>query len=432
MKDLKKTLYLGTGLCAKLLAGLFAVKLCAHYLGPDAFGVTGQLSSLLSVMSLLAGAGVSVGVTKVYAGTEFPPESRPQWIKAARWIALGSAGLLAALFLLSSSWVVEHLFGGTEQAYWLLGGLVAGTLPIALAAIGQGKINGSHRDDLYALSLVSGSVLGLLGLWVLGHYLGSTGALLGMIWLIVAQALVMNLYGRRIDRQSLPHAAVSIAELKSKARFLLSYGVLSIAAGSIIPVVYIAIRLLIQQHEGDRIFGLWQATLRISEAYNQLPLMLLSVVLFARFAGSAAAPLDKAQVRKTYMFMAGLMTGISAFVYLTRIYWIPIVFTAEFTSMEAFVPWQLAGDTLRVLSYVGTTILAARGALKLCIIGEFAQGGLLLVTNVLLLPQFPIYGAFYAYILTYTIYSTLSFCALSIRTRRIKPTLAAAQQNTPQ
>ena len=236
MKDLKKTLYLGLGLGVKLLAGLFAVKLCAQLLGPEAFGVTGQLSSLLSVVSLLAGAGVSVGMTKLYAGAEFPPESRPEWIKAARWIALSSAGLLSALFLIFSGWVVGHLFNGSEQAYWLLGGLVVSTLPIAFAGIGQGKINGSHRDDLYALSIVSGSALGLLGLWGLGHYLGPTGALLGMIWLVVAQALVMNLFGRFIDRNSVSNAAEAVQDFKSKARFLLSYGMLSIAAGATIQI----------------------------------------------------------------------------------------------------------------------------------------------------------------------------------------------------
>jgi len=417
MKDLKKTLYLGLGLAVKLLAGLFAVKLCAQLLGPEAFGVTGQLSSLLSVVSLLAGAGVSVGVTKVYAGAEFPPESRPGWIKAACWIALGSAGLLSALFLIFSGWVVEHLFNGSEQAYWLLGGLIVGTLPIAFAGIGQGKINGSHRDDLYALSIVSGSVLGIAGLWALGRYLGQTGALLGMIWLIVAQALMMNLFGRSIIKQKHSHTEIRVIDLKYKARFLLSYGALSIAAGSIIPVVYIAIRLMIQQHEGEKIFGLWQATLRISEAYSQLPLMLLSVVLFARFAGSATSPLDKAQVCKTYLFMAGLMAGISAFVYLTRTYWIPVVFTTEFAAMEAFVPWQLTGDALRVLSYVGTTILAARGAVKLCIAGELAQGVLLLATSLLLVPRFPVYGALYAYILTYGLYFLMTYSTL-LRHRR--------------
>lgn len=417
MKDLKKTLYLGLGLGVKLIAGLFAVKLCAQLLGPEAFGVTGQLGSLLSVVSLLAGAGVSVGMTKVYAGAEFPPESRPDWIRAARWIALGSAGLLSVLFLLASGWVSEQLFNGNEHSHWLLGGLVLGTLPVAFAGIGQGKINGSHRDDLYALSIALGSALGLLGLWGLGRYLGPTGALLGMIWLVVAQALVMNLFGARIGRtpasSATAAATATIPELKSKARFLLGYGMLSIAAGAIIPIVYIFIRLLVQEHNGDRIFGLWQASLRISEAYNQLPLMLLSVVLFARFASSAAEPLNLEQVRKTYLFIAAMMAGIAGFVYLTRPYWIELVFTSDFAPMEAFVPWQIAGDTLRILSYVGTTILAARGAVKLCIVGELVQGGLLLTSSLLLVQNFPIYGAFYAYLVSYGIYLLLTAVALA-------------------
>jgi O-antigen/teichoic acid export membrane protein len=416
MIDMKKIFYLGIGLGAKLLVGLFVVKLNAELLGPEYFGVTGQLSSLLAVVSLLAGAGLSVGLTKVYAGTEFPIESRPQWIKSAWWVAIISSGILSGLILLSSGWLFENLFSGIGQtSYWLLGALIAGTFPIAFAGIGQGKINGTHRDDLFALSLVSGSVLGLLGVLALVQGFGVTGALMGMIWLIVAQAISMGLFGRLVYSQSSLDTAASIADLISNARFLLSYGALSIAAGTIIPLVYIAIRLVIQQHEGDRIYGLWQATLRISEAYSQLPLMLLSVVLFSRFAASATKPLDKVQVHKTYLFIAGLMFCITAFVYLSRDYWISIVFTSQFEDMGSFVAWQLAGDSLRILSYLGTTVLAARGAIKLCLFGELVQGALLLVTTIFLVPTFPVYGAYYAYIFTYILYLLMTYTILRIR-----------------
>lgn len=407
MKDFKKTLYLGIGLGFKLLAGLFAVKLCAQYLGPEGFGITGQLSSLLSVVSLLAGAGVSIGVTKVYAGSEFAPNSRPAWIRVANLIALISACLVSLLILLTSNWTVDHLFKNTTQAWWLIGGLALSALPIAYAGIGQGKINGSHRDDLYSLSLVSGSVLGLMGLWAASSYLGSTGALLGMIWLPVAQALVMSLFGRKID--NLPASVdVNAADQKSKTRFLLSYGALTIVTGAIMPVVYIVIRLFVQENSGNEVFGLWQATLRISEAYCQLPLLLLTVVLFSRFAGSAASPLDYAQTLKTYLSILLMMMGIAGFVYLTRTMWIEIVFTSKFMPMEALVPWQLAGDTLRILSYVATTILAARGMVKLCIVAEVIQGSLLLLSSVVLIPRFSQYGVYYAYIASYAIYLLLT------------------------
>ncbi len=189
----------------------------------------------------------------------------------------------------------------------------------------------------------------------------------------------MNLFGARIGRtpasSATAAATATIPELKSKARFLLGYGMLSIAAGAIIPIVYIFIRLLVQEHNGDRIFGLWQASLRISEAYNQLPLMLLSVVLFARFASSAAEPLNLEQVRENLSVHRGHDGRHRRLRHLTRPYWIELVFTSDFAPMEAFVPWQLAGDSLKILSYVGTTILAARGARRLVHLRGSSAGG---------------------------------------------------------
>jgi O-antigen/teichoic acid export membrane protein len=413
MRDLKKTLYLGLGLGIKLITGLFAVKICAQLLGPEGFGLTGQLSSLLSVVSLVAGAGISAGITKIYAGPEFLLESRPQWVRVAFWIAMISAALLIVLALVFSGTLVQNLFGGIgESAYWLIWGLVISTLPIAFANIAQGKINGSHRDDLYALSLACSSLVGFLGLLLLAHFLGSIGALLGMIWLIISQALGMNFFGMFADKRGPSPHPVKVIDFSLKARFLLSYGALSIAAGAIIPIVYIAIRILIKQYEGDSILGLWQATLRISEAYSQLPLLFISAVLFPRFVASASAPLDKSEVRNTYLFMVGVMSSIAGFVYLTCDYWIPIVFTAQFKEMEFFMPWQLGGDTLRILCYVGTVILAARGKVKLCFVGECMQGGLLLASSFILVPRFPIYGAFYAYILTYSLYFIITYYVL--------------------
>jgi O-antigen/teichoic acid export membrane protein len=416
MKDIKKTLNLGLALSVKLLAGLYAVNLCAQILGPDSFGVTGQLSSLLAILSLLAGAGISVGVTKIYSGQEFSIATRPEWLKAAGWIASCSAVLLSTCFLLFADPIVEHIFQRTPGGLWLLGGLIFATLPVAFAGIGQGKINGSHRDDLYALSIIAGSIVGLIGLWGLGHYFGQTGALLGMIWLVVAQALVMNIFGKQIDCVKKTVQKATVAELGSKIKFLLSYGLVSMAAGLVIPITYIFIRLLVQQHSGNKVYGLWQANLRISEAYTQLPLMMLSVVLFARFASSASIGLDKIQVRRTYAFMAGLMFAISFFIYTLREYWIKIVFNSDFLEMEHFVVWQLAGDFLRVLSYVATTILAARGALKLCVIGEVVQAGLLLASSMLLIPLIPVYGVLIAYISTYGVYLLITiYMLLSVK-----------------
>jgi len=405
MKDLKKVAHLGVGLAIKLLAGLFSVKLCAYYLGPENFGVSGQLGSLLSIISLLAGGGISAGITKIYAGGACPPESRSEWHRAGGRIVIIFICVLIIALLLAAEWIVSRLFNGFQNGYWLIAGLTLAVVPLSYAAIGQGRINGLHRDDLYAASLILGSLLGVLGLIFLGKLLGAEGALLGMIWVMVAQALAMVLIGRLLkDKKSSPVTEVVVTKFWTKARFLLGYGVLSISAGAVLPVTYIIIRLLIRAHgKGDE-FGFWQATLRISEAYTQLPLLLLSTVLFARFAGSTSISVEFQKVKRAYALMAIVMGLITIFVYFTRNYWIKLVFTAEFQPMEAYLPWQLIGDALRIMSYVGTTILAAKGAVRVCVVGEFVQCALLLATNFVLTPLFDVYGAYAAYIFTYALY----------------------------
>jgi O-antigen/teichoic acid export membrane protein len=201
--------------------------------------------------------------------------------------------------------------------------------------------------------------------------------------------------------------AVIVTQFWTKARFLLGYGVLSVSAGAVLPVTYIIIRLLIQAHGGDKEFGFWQATLRISEAYTQLPLLLLNVVLFARFAGPNSIPAEIKRIKQAYILMAVVVGLSSIIVYFTRNYWVKIIFTADFEPMSAFLPWQLIGDALRIMSYVGTTILAAKGAVRICVVGEFVQGALLVCTNLILTPLFDVYGAYGAYIFTYALY----FCA---------------------
>lgn len=418
MNDVKKIIYLGLALGAKLLTGLYAVNLCAQELGADAFGVTGQLSSLLAILSLVAGTGISVGVTKIYSDQTISVNTRQEWIIAARWIALSSAVLLSALFLLFADPIVQNIFQGIPNAVWLIWALVFATIPTAFAGIEQGKINGSHKDGLYALSIICGSVLGLLGLWGLVHYSGPIGALQGLIWLVVAQALVMNCFGRKIYSEEKFVGKNSKKKSIDKIKFLMSYGLVSMTAGLVIPLVYIVIRLLVQQHDGDKIFGLWQATLRISEAYTQLPLMMLSVVLFSRFASSSSFALDKVQVQRTYILMASLMLAISSLIYIFREYWIVFIFNSEFLEMERLVIWQLLGDFLRILSYVATTILAARGALKLCVIGEFIQAGLLILTSIIFIPAIPIYGMLVAYILSFAVYLLVTMFMLNSERER--------------
>lgn len=197
-----------------------------------------------------------------------------------------------------------------------------------------------------------------------------------------------------------------------RARFLGKFGLLSIAAGSTMPLAYIYVRLIVQANVGTEGLSLWQATVRLSEAYTQLPMLMLSVIFFAKFASKSGHKIDWLEVRKTYLFITALMIVIGLSVYALRNYLVEILFTAEFSQVAELLVWQLTGDLLRMMSYVGTTILAARGFLKTGISAEFLQGGLFILVSGVLIPKFGQLGPFVAYIVTYGSYLLFTIMAL--------------------
>ncbi len=403
MGNITKTFHLGIGLGAKLLAGLGAVKLCAEYLGAQGFGMTGQLSSLLSIVTLLAGAGTSVGVTKIYASNELTPHSKVVWVNTARVIALLSAVVLLISIVGASGLIVDHLLLDLPGAWWLVGALAIGVFPIANSGVAQGIINGMHRNGLYAISLTLGALLGFAGVWIGARYFGAIGALIGVIWLPVAQSLMISIIGRQISEGN-ETAVMPEASLRKQVKFFLGYGLLYIAPGIIMPVAYILIRLLIQENNGFEVLSFWQAALRMSDAYCQLPMLVLSVVLFPKIASLDSGPLPREFLKKIYLYVTVLTGTITFIVFLTYDIWLNIIFTTAFKSMREYMPFQMLGDVLRITSYVGTTILAAQGRIKLCLLSEMLQATLLLVFSALLISSSNPFGMCYAYIITYCSY----------------------------
>ncbi|QJE00896.1 oligosaccharide flippase family protein [Massilia forsythiae] len=411
MNTVKSTFSMGAALLCKLLTGLIAVKICAYYLGVQKFGLSGQISSLISIVTLLAGGGVATGLTKIYAAPEIHQEERQQWIKAAHILAACTAVLLLLVFLFFKKEIENRVLDESPYSSIIFFSVIASIAPISLSAVAQGIINGNQKTGMYSRSLLLGSIIGIFGFLILSFLFGARGSLCGLVWIQIAQALSFCLTARAVKERAYA-SYFPILEFSRKVRFLLSFGLLSIVAGATIPLVYMYVRSLIIVHQGSSDLGIWQATVRLSEAYTQLPMLMLSVVFFPRFSSQAAQPLQWRQVWKAYGFILALMGLIGIFVSTTRNTLVHLLFTPEFQTVSDFVFWQISGDTFRMLSYVGTMILAARGLVKLCILAEFLQAALFggistgfIANNIHAAP-------FASYLLTYVIYFLLTVFAV--------------------
>jgi polysaccharide transporter, PST family len=415
MKTIKTTIVMATALLCKMVTGLIAVKLCAKYVGIENFGLTGQISSLIAIVTLLASGGVAVGLAKVRSDVGIAAAVVAQWISAGRILCVTASALLSVLFLLCHDYIEVVVLGNSIHGVAILGTVLIAIFPIGMSGISQGLINGSQNSGLYARSLMLGSIIGISGFLLLSESWHAKGALLGIIWLPLAQSLAVIFIARRLRPAPSTKSTASNLFLRvdrADVIYLGKFGLLSITAGSTIPLAYIFVRLLVATHVGAENLGLWQATVRLSEAYTQLPMVMLSVIFFGKFASHSKNELNWRDVINAYSFIFALMTIIALFVYCARHYLIQLLFTKEFLGVEKLVSWQLIGDLLRMLSYVGTTILAARGFVKICIFAEILQGALFAISSTLIVPIFGALGPFIAYITTYGIYFVFSFLIL--------------------
>jgi PST family polysaccharide transporter len=408
MKAVKTTFLMGGAVLFKLLTGLIVVKLCATFVGVENYGITGQISSLVAIVTLLASGGVSTGLTKIFADNQYPAESHSQWWGTARNISLVASCSLIVIFFLARAEIENRVLTRSTYSTVIFIALVISILPIGLSGGYLGVLNGRQRNGLYASGMIIGSILGLGGFFVLSSSFKTPGALIGIVWIPVAQALAQIFVGFSLTPPVVKPANIDVAHRRTRIAFLSKFGLLSLSAGVTIPVVYIAVRLLVLKFNSSENLGIWQANVRLSEAYTQLPMLMLTVFYFPRFAKQSTRGINWNDAGRAYFFVAALMLSIAGFVYCARHQIVAVLFTSQFRSVSDFIALQLVGDFFRILAYVGTTILAARGRVKLCIFGELAQGALFAISSAVIIPAYGSAGPFLSYVLAYFLYFILT------------------------
>ncbi len=99
----KASLWTAASTLVKIGAGLLVVKLLAVSFGPAGVGQAGNFRQLVTVLGVLAGAGIFNGVTKLVAQHHDDPPRLKQVVGTSSAMVLGFSTLLALVFLLAAA-----------------------------------------------------------------------------------------------------------------------------------------------------------------------------------------------------------------------------------------------------------------------------------------------------------------------------------------
>jgi polysaccharide transporter, PST family len=397
----KTSILNGIAVAIKLLTALGLNKLLAVYVGPAGYAVIGQFQNAIGMITTFASAGINTGVTK-YTAEYFDDQQRQYTVWRTAFIIVAVGSLLAAFCILIFHKALAVFFLKNESYssifIWFSCTLSLFVFNALLMAI----LNGKKDIRRYVIVNISGSIVSLVVTGLLARGLGLYGALVA---LAINQSIVFivtffvclktdwfsprNIFGR-FDR--------------TIARNLTKFILMALTSAVVGPTSQIVVRNHIATTLGWTTAGHWQAVTKISEMYLMLITSTLGIYYLPRLSEIRSNRELKLEIFKAYKSILPLALLGSATIYLLRDRIVIALFTSDFAPMKEMFGWQLAGDVVKIGSWLLAYVMLGRAMMRTFIVSEVFFTVLWMALVFILSKKFAIQGVFMAYFISYIFY----------------------------
>ena len=394
-------LYSAIGTAARLVAGLVVVKLVAWAAGPDGVGKLGQFMSLMSLLAVLAGGGISAAIVKYVAEYRDDPERLARLLRAALGYALCAAILMGLAALLFSRQLALWLLDDARYE-GLLRVLAFAQVGIAVSNYLLAVINGFMDVRRLVFIQVVGSALSILLAAWLSWQQGLYGALLALVlgqllWL----AIGLPAWWRSPDfRPGMLRAGYDRDMIVRLATFSL----MTLSSALCAPLVNIAVRDHLAAQFGWEQVGYWQAVTRVSDAYLLFLTTAINVYYLPRLAAVREREELKRELGQAWRQLLPAAATLALLVYVAREWVTRALFTADFAAANALYGPQLIGDVIKIGSFVLSYLMLAKAMTGLFVLSEFVFAASYLGLVFVFTRWYGLPGAVYAFALNYLFY----------------------------
>jgi PST family polysaccharide transporter len=401
MNIVRTGVYTTIATAARLLAGLVAIKLVAWFAGPEGVGKLGQFMSLMSLLAVLAGGGISAAVVKYVAEYRDDPQRLSRLLSAALWYAFCASCLMGCVALLLSRPLAVWLLGDAHYQ-GLIRVLAIAQLGIALLNYILAVINGFMDIRRLAFIQVTGSLIGIVMMVWLARWLHLYGALLALVigqllWLVVGlPAWWRSSYFRR--------SMLRMQFDREMTWRLAAFSAMTLSSALLPPLVNIAVRDHLALQFGWEQVGYWQAVSKVSDAYLLFLTTAINIYYLPKLASTHGRAALLLELRQAYRYLLPAVAALAAAVYVCRSWVTRLLFSADFVSANALYGPQLVGDVIKIASFILSYLMLAKAMTRLFVISECVFAGTYLVLLYLFTAHFGLIGAMYAFAFNYLLY----------------------------
>ncbi len=395
----------------RMVCSFISIKVTAVYLGPSGLALVAQFSNFVSLFQSMLGQGLMTGIVRLSAEyADDAPRRRRVYATALR-MGLAFASLFALLLFASAPYVSAWLL--TDRKYeWLMA--VAG-LAVAAAMVTdlfQGALGVTKEIGLIGTGTIVSTVLGLLIFAPSCYLWGVTGGLWASFVVLVLSALVttgiLHIGSRGV------HLSDFIGPFdRHECKRLLGFYPMLLINGVLAPLTLIVVRDTLVSLVGLEHAGLWQATWRLSEAY-QAAIISSTGLYFMPSMGERMADMAalRLQMLRTLAVATGATAGLALVIFLLRDVIVHTVFSPQFHLVSSLMPMQLVGDVLKMAAWILAMSLVAlmrtRLFIAITVMSALSFAGL----TKALVPTMGVEGVLWAYVCTGVLQVTMGLLAL--------------------
>lgn len=398
---LKTSFYSGIGTVIGFISGFVVQKVVAIFVGPSGVALVGQYSNFLTISTSLANGGIQDGVVKYVAEYKNDLQNKTNILSSSLRITLLLSIIIAVSIVSFSKYLSLILFDDQSYRYVLI------IFGVTVVLFGLNKLllsilNGTGEIKKYVAVNVSTSLFGLFVTASVTYFYGIAGALIS---LSISQSVVFFISLLFVLKSDWFKRSLFLNKINAGAsKKLFKFSLMSLTSLVLPPLVQVGVRnFIVQQYSFDDA-GLWDAMMKISNAYLGIITTTLSVYYLPKLSSLSDRNEIRSELFNGYKTIIPILIVISSAIYLLREVIVLTLYTENFMPIKEFFLPQLIGDVFKISSWLLAFLMLAKAKTKMFITTQIVFSTLTYFLSLYFINQFGVIGVIWAGSVKYFIY----------------------------
>lgn len=413
--------YSAIAVAIKLFTLLLLSKVVATYLGKEGLGLIGQLNNFITLILVVAGGCINIGIIKYVSDYNVNNVERLGGFIRTSFLIMVGLGLAASLCLLifADFWSRKILLSTEYRSVFIAFGFTV--LLYSLNTFLLALLNGFKKYKWLNVVNIINSLSAFLISYILIVKYGITGAFYALVTNQTIVFVLSCFILFKLDVFQYFKGKKYSIEL-SQLKLLSGFAGMALISALFTPGVQLFLRDYVITQGSLQEAGIWESMLRISGVHLLFVTTTLSTYYLPRLSEIKEEPKMQAEVYKVLKVVVPVVLFTSCFAYLFRLKIISLLFSDAFLEAESMFSWQLLGDFFKIVSWIIGFQMHARAMFKTFILTEIIFGLTYGAMSIMFFRQMGVVGLSMAYAANYLIY-LLAICLIfnKIMFKKFKP-----------